>query len=70
MAKITYQYKGLKAIPTKWFNGNVIENRYEPTWYDGSEKVENSRVKERIKELSKIVDEDGKKKYRNVNVVH
>ena len=68
MAKITYQYRGTKAIPTKWFNGCVVEHRYEPCWYDGSEVVEASKVKVRVKDLSEIVGDDGNKKYRNIQV--
>lgn len=68
MVKITYQYKGTKAIPTKWFNGNVIENHYEPCWYDGSEEVKKSEAKARLKELAEIVGDDGEKKYRNIQL--
>ena len=68
MAKITYQYRGIKAIPTKWFNDCVVEHRYELCWYDGSEEVEASKVKVRVKDLSEIIDDDGNKKYRNIKV--
>ena len=68
MAKITYQYRGTKAIPTKWFNGVAIEHRYELCWYDGSEEVEASNVKTRVKDLSEIVSDYGQKKYRNIQV--
>ena len=68
MARITYQYRGTKAIPTKWFDGVAIEHRYELCWYDGSEVVDEAQVKPRIKELSEIVNEFGNKKYRNIQV--
>lgn len=70
MIQINYQYKGLKAIPTKWFNGVPIEHRYESCWYDGSEKVNPSDVKQRVKDLNEIVDDDGKKKYRTIVVLN
>ena len=68
MAKITYQYRGTKAIPTKWFEGVAIEHRYEPCWYDGSEVVDETQVKTRVEELSVIVNDYGYKKYRNIQV--
>jgi hypothetical protein len=68
MAQITYQYRGIKAIPTKWFEGVAIEHRYESCWYDGSEVVNKKQVKQRIKELSMIVNDFGHKKYRNIQI--
>jgi len=70
MARIIYQYKGLKAVPSKWQYGVVVENRYEPTWYKGSEIVDDTKVKERIKELTEITCNDGTKKYKNITVVN
>ena len=70
MIQINYQYKGLKAIPTKWFDGVPIEHRYESCWYDGSEKVKSSDIKQRVKDLSKIVGNDGNKKYRAIVVLN
>jgi hypothetical protein len=66
--KLEYEYRGLKAIPSKWFDGVVIEHRYELYWYSGSEMVEESNVNKRIKELSVIVNDYGNKKYRNIKV--
>lgn len=68
MVKITYQYRGTKAIPTKWFEGVAIEHRYEERWYDGSEEVDETQVKTRVEELSVIVNDYGHKKYRNIQV--
>lgn len=66
--KITYEYRGLKAIPKKWFDYSVVEYDYQPTWYEGSEVVDESIVKKRIKELSSIVSNGGGKKYRNIKI--
>lgn len=68
MARITYQYRGTKAIPTKWFEGAPIEHQYEECWYDGSEEVDEAQVKTRVEELSVIVNDYGHKKYRNIQV--
>jgi hypothetical protein len=68
MVQITYQYRGTKAIPTKWFDGVAIEHRYELCWYDGSEVVDEAQVKTRVEELSVIVNDYGHKKYRNIQV--
>ena len=69
MVEIRYEYRGLKVTPNKWFNGVVIEYRHELCWCEGSEKVDSSKANERVEELKKIVDVDGKKKYRNINVL-
>lgn len=66
--KITYEYRGTKAIPVKWFEGRVIEHRYEGCWYEGSEVVDESAARQRVKELEVIVNEYGKKKYRNIKI--
>lgn len=66
--KITYEYCGLKAVPKKWFNGFVIEYDYQPTWYEGSEIVDESIAKKRINELSSIVFNGGGKKYRSIKI--
>ena len=68
MARITYQYLGTKAIPDKWLFGVVTRYRYESCWYDGSEVVDKKQVKQRTKKLSKIVNDFGHKKYRNIQV--
>jgi hypothetical protein len=68
MARITYQYRGTKAIPTKWFEGIAIEHQYVECWYDGSEEVDEAQVKTRVEELSVIVNDYGRKKYRNIRV--
>ena len=66
--KIEYEYRGLKATPSKWFDGVVVEHQYELHWYYGSEMVNESDVNKRIKELSVIVNDYGHKKYRNIKV--
>lgn len=66
--KLTYQYRGLKSVPKKWFDGRVVEHRYESCWYDGSEEVEESAATKRINELSVITNEYGNKKYSNIKI--
>lgn len=48
--------------------GFVIEYDYQPTWYEGSEIVDESIAKKRINELSSIVFNGGGKKYRNIKI--
>lgn len=66
--KITYEYRGEKEIPSKWLDGNVVEHRYEPCWYEGSEIVDESIAADRIKELYQIVNDGLKPKYRNIRI--
>lgn len=64
--KIKYEYLGLKVTPDEYFYGVVIEYKYTPQWYEGSEVVDESEVKKRIKDLREIIGDNGKKKYRNI----
>lgn len=42
--------------------------RYTNDWSEGSELCPNENVSERVKELAKIVNKVGLKKYRKINV--
>lgn len=64
--KIRYEYLGLKETPDEYFYGVVIEHKCTPQWYEGSEVVDESEVKKRIKDLREIIGDNGKKKYRNI----
>lgn len=67
--RLLYEYRGLKAIPTEWFEGKPIRHRYESCWYKGSETVDESIVKERISDLNVILNDFGEKKYRNIQII-
>lgn len=68
MEAIFYQYLGQEQVPSKWEGGRVISYEYKPCWYSGMEYVDESRVKERVKELKAIVNDDRQKKYQNIQV--
>lgn len=71
MAKVRllYEYRGLKAIPSEWFEGEVLKYRYEECWYWGSEIVDETTANDRVKELEVIVNDYGNKKYRNIQII-
>lgn len=73
MAKITYQYKGIKNVPAPWNtaflpDGTPLECTTETEWYDGSEEVSDEDAPNRVNILNRITDEYGMKKYRNISV--
>lgn len=69
MVTLLYEYLGYKEIPKEYFFGKVISNIYSHEWYLGSEKVKKSDAKKRVKELEKITNEFGHKKYRNIQII-
>ena len=65
--EISYEYLGLKEIPTRYFGGMVIEVKYSPEWYEGREVVKEENLKKRLSELEVIVNDSHEKKYRNIS---
>ncbi len=66
--RLEYEYLGIKLIPKKWFNGEVIDSKQESWWYKGSEVIDESKLKNRIKELNSITTYGGSKKYCNIKI--
>lgn len=65
--EISYEYLGLKEIPTRYFAGMVISVKYAPEWYEGSEIVKEEDLKKRLSELAVTVNDSHEKIYRNIS---
>jgi len=66
--KIEYEYQDVKIQPYRV--DGILRYKHILQWFVGSELVDEDKVEERNKALSKVIAYNGGKKFRNVTIIN